>query len=362
VANILELVDKLLLQYLNTKGFMNLGILGAALYQNEYGALLADSRPLLASEFAKRRRKKTQNQDNIEYVLGKIEGSCLTKNSKKILKDKFDIYNKEYERLLTIVLQSMTHEEKKQSTINELYSNIRSTIGDYSIVRQKKLKLTSEIIHRIPKLLAQISALWTLLYTRCYNEALGTSEEQAELFRPHVAQILCILRILGIGYDRNSTIDNSYWLGGLVGRAQEFFHNLANYKPVVDQIESLRNNLVEVGTGEGKSLILGFTAAILALLGIDVNVSCYSDYLSCRDRADMKLLFEHLHITDYIHYGTFHQLCETFLDEKVPIRKTIEHMMSNNLDRPEIFPPVTTTTTTTTTGSINSSITSKTID
>ena len=39
----------------------------------------------------------------------------------------------------------------------------------------------------------------------------------------------------------------------------------------------------EVGTGEGKSLILGGLSCYLALCGYEVSCACYSNYLSKRD-------------------------------------------------------------------------------
>lgn len=41
-------------------------------------------------------------------------------------------------------------------------------------------------------------------------------------------------------------------------------------------------------TGEGKSVALGATSTLLAILGYNVNVVCYSSYLSNRDRNDFK--------------------------------------------------------------------------
>lgn len=41
--------------------------------------------------------------------------------------------------------------------------------------------------------------------------------------------------------------------------------------------------MVEVKTGEGKSVVLAVLAAYLALVGFDVYEACYSLYLSQRD-------------------------------------------------------------------------------
>lgn len=45
----------------------------------------------------------------------------------------------------------------------------------------------------------------------------------------------------------------------------------------------IENHLVQVKTGEGKSIILGITSCFLGLLGFFVDCCCYSSYLSQRD-------------------------------------------------------------------------------
>lgn len=82
----------------------------------------------------------------------------------------------------------------------------------------------------------------------------------------------------------------------------------------------LTNHLVEVLTGQGKSLILAVTSATLALLGANCYCACYSEYLSKRDYEDFKSLFQHLDILDKVHYGTMEQLCETVINERGSIR------------------------------------------
>jgi len=42
--------------------------------------------------------------------------------------------------------------------------------------------------------------------------------------------------------------------------------------------DNLNNHLIQIGTGEGKSIALGITAVILTLLGLSVDVVCYSRY------------------------------------------------------------------------------------
>lgn len=47
--------------------------------------------------------------------------------------------------------------------------------------------------------------------------------------------------------------------------------------------KEINNNLIQIGTGEGKSIILAVVSCLLALVGFDVSCACYSEYLSKRD-------------------------------------------------------------------------------
>jgi hypothetical protein len=57
---------------------------------------------------------------------------------------------------------------------------------------------------------------------------------------------------------------------------------------------NLRNHLVEIKTGEGKSITLGLTSIILAGMGYGVDCVCYSEYLSSRDYKDFEMIFKGL--------------------------------------------------------------------
>jgi len=48
---------------------------------------------------------------------------------------------------------------------------------------------------------------------------------------------------------------------------------------------------MKVKTGEGKSIMLGILSSFFALLGYNVDVICYSNYLSERDYNDFKNFF-----------------------------------------------------------------------
>ena len=82
----------------------------------------------------------------------------------------------------------------------------------------------------------------------------------------------------------------------------------------------------------GKSLTLAVTSCILALLGYDVTCACYSEYLSRRDYLDFENLFEALRIKDYIHYGTFNQLCERVINERGNVRSMVERLVTKKAE------------------------------
>jgi preprotein translocase subunit SecA len=52
--------------------------------------------------------------------------------------------------------------------------------------------------------------------------------------------------------------------------------------------EKLANRMAEVGTGEGKSIILAVMSAYLVVVGYNVRCVCYSQYLSERDFQKFK--------------------------------------------------------------------------
>ena len=70
----------------------------------------------------------------------------------------------------------------------------------------------------------------------------------------------------------------------------------------------LADRLIQIGTREGKSVALGMTSVLLSLLDFSVDVVCYNRYLSERDYAEFKNLFEDLSVGDKIKYYDINQL------------------------------------------------------
>ncbi|CAF0828795.1 unnamed protein product [Adineta steineri] len=230
--------------------------------------------------------EKTQRH-GIDYVLSNLRGDLIDKDQ---LKKRYDEFHNLYKDLIEENLKTKLELQKLISNIKLIAGNIKQTSDTF--------EWDAGIRTKIPKLAAHIFALWTLQNATHYFEADDVGNRDAYLLQPHAAQIISIFRMLGIG----------------------------------DEKEELKNNLVQIRTGEGKSVTLGVIACILALLGFDVCCTCYSEYLSQRDYTSFLVLFDSLGLVQYIRYGTFNRLCEDVINENGVVRETIEQLVSSNLN------------------------------
>jgi preprotein translocase subunit SecA len=74
-------------------------------------------------------------------------------------------------------------------------------------------------------------------------------------------------------------------------------------------------------TGEGKSIVLGLTSTLIALLNYRVDVVCYSKILSDRDSSDFKALLEELSLQNDVQYGTFVDISNKLINKNGDIRQ-----------------------------------------
>ena len=214
-----------------------------------------------------------------------IEGDKI---DKKKLRKRFE----EFEKIYTDLIKNYLSPDLK---LDRLISDTILIVGKMKQV-VSDIQWDSHVRDKVPKLMAHIFALWTLKHSEHYFEAKDLENSDNYLLQPHAAQVISIFRMLGIGDDK----------------------------------EELRNNLVQIGTGEGKSVTLAVTAIVLALFGFHVNCACYSDYLSQRDHAAFFTLFDSLGVTTHIHYGTFKKLCEDTINENGNIREVVEEFISSD--------------------------------
>ncbi|CAF4058236.1 unnamed protein product [Rotaria magnacalcarata] len=276
--------------------------LSMRLQTTDIGQRVMSEHSLLKGEDWRKRNAKMQKQDDLDYILERLEGDDLDKD---MLKRRFRTFKKKYDDLLLSNLLSCDQATQKDS-LNTLISNT-ICFADKVAPNSTSLSLNQTFKDKIPELLAYIFVIWTLQNTEYYNEIRGIESSEAYLLKPHVAQVISIFRILGIGYQTSGSSKNLF------------------------------NNLVQVGTGEGKSVIMAAIACIFALIGVDVNCSCYSDSLSTRDKEAFASLFGALRIQEHIEYGTFNKLCENLLNEHCDVREKVRDMILKNKSALEIM-------------------------
>jgi len=92
-------------------------------------------------------------------------------------------------------------------------------------------------------------------------------------------------------------------------------------------IESNCNQLIEILTGEGKSVILGIGAIYYALTGYEVTCTSYSEYLSERDYADFEKLFKYFNIDSMVSYLPITGLCERMINHSGNIRLLTKNIL-----------------------------------
>ena len=164
-----------------------------------------------------------------------------------------------------------------------------------------------DLKEKIPALLAGVFSLLTVVKSGAsYNrieEATGSSDfGEKLLLKPHNIQVLSLLVMLGCGKS---------------GRA------------------SLDNQLMQIRTGEGKSMILGAASVMLALLGFRVRTVCYSEYLSDRDFRLFEDVFNRFGLSNYITYSKITAFAEDATAAKGDIRSLTESLLRNTISVPQ---------------------------
>ncbi|CAF2074733.1 unnamed protein product, partial [Rotaria magnacalcarata] len=280
----------------------------------DLGSRLIAEHPALSGEDWRKRREKMQKQDDLKYVLDELRGDDIVKD---VLESRYKSFRKTYDNLVANTLAAFNQKTETEPNIDVLISQTKFLLGKI-VHTPTSVNWDQSVRDQIPDLLAHIFAIWTAKNTQHYNTARGIDAGKAYLLMPHVAQVLAIFRILGIGHKKNVTVAG---------------YNVPGIKRLSS---SLMNNLVQVGTGEGKSVIMAVTACVFALIGVDVSCSCYSEYLSTRDKNDFASVFRALGIDERIEYGTFNKLCENLLNEQCNVREKVRDMILKNKNAVDI--------------------------
>ena len=305
-------LDDLINMFIKVNGGFGFGFIGKLAIQlknngNALGSLIVTEHKQFECYKRSLFYRKTLSND-VKYVLADIQGSDMDKESKNSMKDyllsAFERYESTYKRLVEEYLGPKIN--LKQFVSNFILKEVNPIKSDNIC----KINWNKKIEKKLPELIAHVFALWTLLS----SDNFFNIKEKEYLFQPHPAQVISIFRMLGLGYRTG------------------FKEVFINTSPIFgnDKDTSLRNNLVQIGTGEGKSVSLAVTSVVLALLGFDVYCVCYSEYLSDRDFQAFKSLFDVLNLTEKIKYGTFNKICENMINSNGDVRSLVHKIISND--------------------------------
>ncbi|CAF4983507.1 unnamed protein product, partial [Rotaria sp. Silwood1] len=307
-TNINTEIDETLKIYKEEKGNLGMTSLTLELEKSDVGGRIINEHSCFSGEDCRIRREKMQKQDNLEYVLNELTGDDI---SKKVLRSRYETFKEKYDKLVSNNLNFFNQSINKEPDVEVLVVQIKHLVGTITHT-SNSVTWRRSFRDEIPDLLAHIFAVWTLQNTKHYNTMRGIEAAQSYLLMPHVGQVIAIFRLLGIGYENYKKI---------IGHKVPFTRKIS---------DDLINNLVQVGTGEGKSVVMAITACVFALTGVDVNCSCYSEVLSARDKNDFASVFRALGIEERIEYGTFNKLCEQLLNEQCNVREKVRDMIATN--------------------------------
>eukprot|EP01060_Flectonema_neradi_P024928 TRINITY_DN337_c0_g1_i5.p1 TRINITY_DN337_c0_g1~~TRINITY_DN337_c0_g1_i5.p1 ORF type:complete len:1398 (+),score=362.20 TRINITY_DN337_c0_g1_i5:50-4243(+) len=179
-----------------------------------------------------------------------------------------------------------------ERTAKELESSLKS--GSKKAVKGMIISLCEKLF-----------ALWSLVKTKAHSGSSSKPVLDNSTVKPHEVQVVGVFRMLGFGDedDRGKEI-NSFM-------KEEF------------DVRKVKNHLLEVLTGEGKSIVIAIVAAVLAIIGNDVHCMCYSKYLCERDRQEFESLFNLLGIHN-IRWNTYENHCEKLLSGSTSMRERIK--------------------------------------
>ena len=284
-----------------------------------YAKMLIHDTPAFAVIKTYMRNAGTQKFD-VETVLGLREQDGISGNFPDPTEQRctdallacFKDFEKEYWGL---VEEALKHSQPK--SFKSVYADKARTMA-----RRLRPKRDSTVLFKpaaIISIMAHVFAFWTLdmlsdMYKTVADDVSKTAGQKRNyLTKPHAGQVISIFRLFGLDMDSRDG-------------------------------PRLKNHLVEIFTGEGKSITLGVCAVLLALMGYGVDCACYSVYLSNRDFESFKNIFEEFGVLQHIQYGTFNQLCEDTINSNSDIREMVQKLVgvkathtssdTNRLSRP----------------------------
>jgi len=232
----------------------------------------------------------TARQD-IDYVIGGLD---IPAAQAAQLKKMYEQFVREYIELVHSGLLAFLNDDiqEREDFLKNMAVEANILASDFGMTYESQ----------ITSLSAQLFAFWSLRSTnsfvRGHQAKRGSDEIDDEsttfLKKPHAAQLVAVWTML-------------------------------NFKePAFHKIE---NQMCELKTGEGKSVVLGVTATILALMGSEVSCVCYSSYLSGRDYSDFKHMFHYFGATQRIRYSTIEDVARGVVFDEHTVDKHAQSIL-----------------------------------
>ncbi|CAF3311875.1 unnamed protein product [Rotaria socialis] len=189
----------------------------------------------------------------------------------KIIKNSFYKYEKVFKKYFYDIID-------KKKSIEEITTEARKNANELNFN-----------IENIPDIIAGLAVILSLSVSDFIEKnhqgeyVLKEKYNKKYLLQPHCIQILGVLMLLDID-GKTNTISSKH--------------------------------LAEILTGQGKSWTLALLAGFFSLVGCQVTVGCYNDYLSRRDEGDFKKYLDPFKFTNNVKYRTFESMCEEKLTSK----------------------------------------------
>ncbi|XP_055523776.1 uncharacterized protein LOC129717703 isoform X2 [Wyeomyia smithii] len=194
---------------------------------------------------------RRQNQMDIDQVL-KLFEELNSGSDIEVLSSAYLKYNETFHQLFEDSLDEYT----------SAASRVASKVLEMKFPKPFASWTIDDKRERIPKLLAGLAVVWSILESKDISST-------GKFLTPRCSQILCILRMLSV--DRVT--------------------------------EGVENHLAEVQSGQGKSLVLALTAALLALTGHEPRIVCSNENLASRDEHNFLQFFTLLNVESSIVYA-----------------------------------------------------------
>lgn len=220
----------------------------------------------------------TAGQD-IQYVLN---GLGLAGVASKTIHEMYEVFQGLYKSLVQDGLVALREDESSRGQDPSRLSTFKLSL----VTRAKEIvsNFSLDYTEQVVSLSAHLFAYWSILNLNNIVLLDSASDLSKYLMKPHAAQVVAIWRML-------------------------------NCPSALSSLD-LEHHLVELKTGEGKSIVLGVTSSLLALFGFHVNCVCYSTYLSERDSEAFQALFKDFGVENLVWYGTLVDLFHKELGSK----------------------------------------------